>query len=154
MAAVLDRYGTGPRCFGAACWIPGVKTERTAKKWGKKRQKWARYSHLKRVRAALLCLRNRYPLDSVPPTPHPGLPTNSETVALQDWQALGFCNQPDMKPMCEPLSAAYPPDMPPEVLVEPADFSKKRGLQLSDSPAGPCLPTFEDPATGEDTAIP
>ena len=51
-----------------------------------------------------------YPLDSVPPTPHPGLPTNSETVALQDWQALGFCNQPDMKPMCEPLTAAYPLD--------------------------------------------
>jgi hypothetical protein len=29
----------------------------------------------------------------VPPTPHPGLPTGSVAVALQDWQALGFCNQ-------------------------------------------------------------
>ena len=38
-----------------------------------------------------------YPIDKVPPTPHPGLVTNSETVALQDWQALGFCKQPDMK---------------------------------------------------------
>ena len=114
-----------------------------------------------------------YPIDQVPPTPHPGLVTNSETVALQDWQALGthtvhadiylsppphthtlsllclclclclsaslsvslclclclclclapthtqtadvvgppgFCNQPDMKDKCEPLSKAYPLD--------------------------------------------
>ena len=63
MAAVLDRYRTGPRSRGAACRIPGVKTEKTAKKRRKKRQKWARYSHLKRVRAALLCLRNRYDMD-------------------------------------------------------------------------------------------
>ena len=56
----MDRYATGPRSFGAACWIPGVKTEKTAKKRRKNEQKWARYSHLKRVRAALLCLRNRY----------------------------------------------------------------------------------------------
>ena len=60
MAAVLDRYGTGPRSFGAACWIPGVKTDKTAKKRRKKRQKWARYSRLKRVRVADLFLMYRY----------------------------------------------------------------------------------------------
>ena len=60
MAAVSDRYGTGPRCFGAACWIPGVKTEITAKKRRKTEQKWARYSHLKRVRVADLFLMDRY----------------------------------------------------------------------------------------------
>ena len=60
MAAVLDRYGTGPRSFGAACRIPGVKTEKTAKKWRKNEQKWARYSHLQRVRVADLFLMDRY----------------------------------------------------------------------------------------------
>ena len=60
MAAVFGRYGTGPRSFGATFWNPGVKTEETAKKWRKNEQKWARNSLTKRVRAALLCLRNRY----------------------------------------------------------------------------------------------
>ena len=60
MAAVFGRYGTGPRSFGAACWIPGVKTERTAKKRRKNEQKWARNSHLKRVRVADLFLMDRY----------------------------------------------------------------------------------------------
>ena len=59
----MDRYATGPRSSGATFWIPGVKTEKTAKKRRKNEQKWARYSHLKRVRAALLCLRNRYSSD-------------------------------------------------------------------------------------------
>ena len=62
----MDRCATGPRSFGAACWIPGVKTEKTAKKRRKNEQKWARYSHLKRVRAALLCLRNRYDVNGKP----------------------------------------------------------------------------------------
>ena len=56
----MDRYGTGPGSFGAAFWIPDVKTEKTAKKRRKKRQKWARYSHLKRVRVADLLLMDRY----------------------------------------------------------------------------------------------
>ena len=57
VAAVLDRYATGPRSFGATFWIPGAKTQRTAKKWRKNEpKKWARYGLLKRVRAALLCL--------------------------------------------------------------------------------------------------
>ena len=60
MAAVLDRYGTGPGSFGATFRIPGVKTERTAKKRRKTELKWARYGLTKRVRAALLCLGNRY----------------------------------------------------------------------------------------------
>ena len=60
LAAVLDRYGTDPRSFGATFWIPGVKTERTAKKRRTNEQKWARYSHLKRVRAADLFLMDRY----------------------------------------------------------------------------------------------
>lgn len=51
-----------------------------------------------------------YPLEKVPPTPHPGLPTAAVPVALQDWQALGFCGEEDMKPMCEPLTTAYPLD--------------------------------------------
>ena len=49
LAAVLDRYATGPRSSGATFWIPGVKTEKTAKKRRKNEQKWARYS-LKRVK--------------------------------------------------------------------------------------------------------
>ena len=60
MAAVLDRYGTGPGSFGAAFWISDVKTEKTAKKRGKKSPKWARYSHLKRVRVADLFVMDRY----------------------------------------------------------------------------------------------
>ena len=56
----MDRYGTGPGSFGAACWIPGVKTEKTAKKRGEKSPKWARYSHLKRVRVADLFVMDRY----------------------------------------------------------------------------------------------
>ena len=55
----MDRYATGPRSFGAFFWIPGVKTERTAKKRRKKRPKWARYSHLKRVRVADLFVMDR-----------------------------------------------------------------------------------------------
>ena len=60
MATVLDRCGTGPGSFGATSRIPGVKTENTAKKRRKKHQKWARYSHLKRVRVADLFLMDRY----------------------------------------------------------------------------------------------
>ena len=56
----MDRYATGPRSFGAFFWIPGVKTERTAKKRRKKRPKWARYSLTKRVRVADLFLMDRY----------------------------------------------------------------------------------------------
>ena len=41
----------------SAIGIPGV-TEKTANRWRKNEQKWARYSRLKRVRAALLRLRN------------------------------------------------------------------------------------------------
>jgi iduronate 2-sulfatase len=51
-----------------------------------------------------------YPLEKVPPTPHPGLVTGNVAVAMQDWQALGFCHQPDMNQICEPLSKAYPLD--------------------------------------------
>eukprot|EP00035_Acanthoeca_spectabilis_P012558 m.224646 g.224646 ORF g.224646 m.224646 type:complete len:318 (-) comp15651_c0_seq5:1120-2073(-) len=51
-----------------------------------------------------------YPIDKVPPTPHPHLPTNCANVSLQDWQALGVCNSVDMKPVCEPLSKEYPLD--------------------------------------------
>jgi arylsulfatase A-like enzyme len=51
-----------------------------------------------------------YPLDKVPPAPHPGLVTGNVDVAMQDWQALGFCNSPDMNASCEPLSKAYPLD--------------------------------------------
>lgn len=36
--------------------------------------------------------------------------TGSVAVAMQDWQALGFCHQPDMNKICEPLSKAYPLD--------------------------------------------
>ena len=56
----MDRYGTDPRSFGATFWIPGVKTERAAKKRRKNEQKWARYSHLKRVRVADLFVMDRY----------------------------------------------------------------------------------------------
>ena len=63
----MDRYGTGPRSFGAACWIPGVKTDKTAKKRRKKRPKWARYSLTKRVRVADLFLMDRYIEDALKP---------------------------------------------------------------------------------------
>ena len=56
----MDRCGTGPLSFGATFWIPGAKTERTAKKWRKDEQKWARNSHLKRVLVADLFLMDRY----------------------------------------------------------------------------------------------
>ena len=56
----MDRYGTGPRSFGATFWIPGVKTEKTAKKRRKNEQKWARYGLTKRVRVADLLLMGRY----------------------------------------------------------------------------------------------
>ena len=49
VAAVLDRYATGPLSFGATSWIHGAKTERTAKKRRKNEQKWARYGLTKRV---------------------------------------------------------------------------------------------------------
>ena len=42
VATVLDRCETGPLSFGAACWIPGVETERTAKERRKNEPKWAR----------------------------------------------------------------------------------------------------------------
>ena len=60
-----------------------------------------------------------YPLDKVPPVPHPGLPTNNHDVALQDWQVRSWCNKDiDMHKYCgpnsatseAPLSAAYPTD--------------------------------------------
>ena len=60
MAAVFDRYGTGPRSFGATFWNPGVKTEKTAKKREKTGQKWARYGLRKRVRVADLFVMDRY----------------------------------------------------------------------------------------------
>ena len=60
MPAVLDRYGTGPRSFGATFWNPGFKTEKTAKKREKTEQKWARYGLRKRVRVADLFLMDRY----------------------------------------------------------------------------------------------
>eukprot|EP01045_Picozoa_sp_COSAG04_P030772 COSAG04_NODE_5463_length_1609_cov_9.307377_1_plen_85_part_10 len=47
--AVSDRYGAGPRSFGATLRIPGVETEKTAKKWRKNEQKRARYGLRKRV---------------------------------------------------------------------------------------------------------
>ena len=56
----MDRYATDPRSFGAPFWIPGVKTERAAKKRRKNEQKWERYSHLKRVRVADLFVMDRY----------------------------------------------------------------------------------------------
>ena len=59
-SAVSDRYGAGPRSFGATFWNPGVETEKTAKKRRKNEQKWARYSHLKRVRVADLFVMDRY----------------------------------------------------------------------------------------------
>ena len=43
LVAVLDRYGTAPRYFGATYRNPGVKTEKTAKKREKTGQKRARY---------------------------------------------------------------------------------------------------------------
>ena len=58
LAAALDRYATDPLSSGATFWNPGVKTEKAAKKRRKNEQKWARYGRLKRVRAALLRLRN------------------------------------------------------------------------------------------------
>ena len=58
--AVLDRYAAGPGSFGAPLRIPGVKTERTAKKRRKDEQKWARYGLRKRVRAAVLQVRGPY----------------------------------------------------------------------------------------------
>ena len=56
----MDRYGTDPRSFGATFWNLGAEAEKTAKKRRKNEQKWARYGLTKRVRAALLCLGNRY----------------------------------------------------------------------------------------------
>ena len=58
LAAVLDRYATDPLSSGATFWNPGVTAEIAAKKRRKNEQKWARYGRLKRVRAALLRLRN------------------------------------------------------------------------------------------------
>ena len=60
MAAVFGRYATGPLSFGTTFRIPRVKTEKTAKKRRKNEQKWARYSHLKRVRVADLFVMDRY----------------------------------------------------------------------------------------------
>lgn len=51
-----------------------------------------------------------YPLEKVPPTPHPGLPTRCVNASLQDWQALTACNENDMKSICEPLTKEYPLD--------------------------------------------
>ena len=58
LAAALDRYATDPLSSGATFWNPGVTAEIAAKKRRKNEQKWARYGRLKRVRAALLRLRN------------------------------------------------------------------------------------------------
>jgi len=51
-----------------------------------------------------------YPIDKVPPTPHPGLPTNCVNASLQNWQEVGACEDKDMKRICEPLTKAYPLD--------------------------------------------
>ena len=53
-SAVFNRYAAGPRSLAATFWNPGVTTEKTAKKWRKNEQKWARYGLRKRVRAAVL----------------------------------------------------------------------------------------------------
>ena len=62
----MDRYATALLSFGATFWIPGVKTERTAKKRRKTEQKWARYGLTKRVRVADLFVMDRY-RTNVPP---------------------------------------------------------------------------------------
>ena len=48
---VLEETMYGSHSFDR---IPGAKTEKTAKKWRKNEQKWARYGLRKRVRAAVL----------------------------------------------------------------------------------------------------
>ena len=59
IAAVLDRYGTG-RVFWCHFWIPGVKTDKTAKKRRKNEQK-ARYGlRNKKSAGCFFCLGNRY----------------------------------------------------------------------------------------------
>jgi iduronate 2-sulfatase/deleted-in-malignant-brain-tumors protein 1 len=57
-----------------------------------------------------------YPLDKLPPVPHPGLPTNNQNVALQDWQVRSWCEKDvDMGQHCgkhsqTPLDELYPTD--------------------------------------------
>jgi iduronate 2-sulfatase len=57
-----------------------------------------------------------YPIDSVPPVPHPGLVTSVAPESLQDWQVRSWCSgETDMKGFCgaggeAPLSSKYPLD--------------------------------------------
>ena len=66
----------------------------------------------------------------MPPVPHPGLVTNNVPVALQDWQALGFCHQPDMNASCEPnlKQGAIDHYVPPPASEQPSF----RALSASD----------------------
>ena len=86
-----------------------------------------------------------YPLDTVPPTPHPGLVTGSVSVAMQDWQALGFCAQPDMNASCEPLSKAYPLDNTtfPHAAAQYARQAYFATVSWTDANIGKVLDAFE-----------
>jgi len=57
-----------------------------------------------------------YPIESVPPVPHPGLVTNNVVESLQDWQVRSWCDgNTDIEKYCgpkgaSPLDANYPFD--------------------------------------------
>ncbi len=57
-----------------------------------------------------------YPLDEVPPAPHPLMPEGAPAVSVQDWQIRGECSDKDVKQFCQnmsdgqPMSSRYPLD--------------------------------------------
>eukprot|EP01052_Picozoa_sp_SAG31_P028472 SAG31_NODE_2751_length_5144_cov_2.392666_6_plen_193_part_00 len=99
-----------------------------------------------------------YPLEKVPPTPHPHLVTNNYAGALQDWQAVGMCNAPDMKSFCEPLTAG-PLGYPLDNTTFPAaarQYSRQAyfaAVSWTDSNIGKVLDAFEETTFAEDAVV-
>ena len=76
---------------------------------------------------------------------------------MQDWQALGFCHQPDMNASCEPLSKAYPLDNTtfPEAARQYARQAYFASVSWTDANIGRVLDAFEKTkfADGDDYVL-
>lgn len=92
-----------------------------------------------------------YPIESIPPVPHPGLPTGMVAESLQDWQLRSWCaGSADIMPFCgpkgeAPLDAMYPVDnttVPPDgaAYMRQAYFAT---VSWTDANIGRILDTFE-----------
>ena len=102
-----------------------------------------------------------YPLEKVPPVPHPGLPTAMVAESLQDWQLRSWCSgSPDVAKYCgqdgeHPLSSAYPVDNT-TVPVGGAQFMRQAyfaTVSWTDANIGKILDAFEATSFNDDAVI-